>query len=54
VPAGEHRVEFVFDPVSVKLGAGISALSLIVLASLDIAGFWKGRKQGKPEALYKE
>ena len=32
VPRGEHRVLFVYDPLSVKIGAGISLASLIGLA----------------------
>jgi hypothetical protein len=46
VPAGEHRVEFVFDPFSVKLGAAISALSLLVLAGIGIAALW-GQRSGR-------
>ena len=45
VPSGEHRVEFVFDPISVKIGAGISALSLLVLAALGFAGLQSGRRR---------
>jgi hypothetical protein len=39
VPAGASRVEFRYRPSSVLLGAGISALTLVVLAVL----FWSGR-----------
>lgn len=45
VPEGDHRVEFVFDPSSVKIGAGISVLSLMVLAALGFAGLLTGRKR---------
>jgi hypothetical protein len=34
VPPGAHRVEMVFDPPSVKLGALVTLVSLVVLASL--------------------
>ncbi len=31
VPNGTHRVEFVFDPLSVKIGAGVSMVTLVGL-----------------------
>jgi uncharacterized membrane protein YfhO len=40
LPAGEHRVEFVFDPLSVKLGALISALSIAGLAGAWLLNRW--------------
>jgi Bacterial membrane protein YfhO len=45
VPGGDHRVEFVFDPFSVKLGAGISALSLIALTGIAIVSLWGKRRR---------
>jgi len=39
VPAGKHDVEFHFEPTSVKLGAAISLLALILLiGGLSVAG----------------
>ena len=32
IPAGQHQIEFVFRPISFYLGAGISIITLIVLA----------------------
>lgn len=37
VPAGAYEVELVFDPTSVKLGAGLSLSSLIILAGLTMS-----------------
>ena len=34
VPAGRHTVTFVYRPTSVAIGAGISALAMLVLAGL--------------------
>jgi len=34
VPAGEHRVEFVYDPLSVKIGALVSLVTLCVIAGI--------------------
>jgi len=31
LPAGEHTVEFIFDPLSLKAGAALSALSLVAV-----------------------
>ncbi|MBI5876349.1 MAG: YfhO family protein [Chloroflexi bacterium] len=41
VPAGTHRVEFVFDPPVVKLGA---AISLFTLAALGAVALWSRRR----------
>ena len=38
VPQGEHRVTLTYRPVSFRAGALISALSLIVLLGLVLAG----------------
>jgi uncharacterized membrane protein YfhO len=39
VPAGEHEVKFVYSPLSLKIGAGISLLTIFVLLGLG----WTGR-----------
>ena len=39
VPAGEHEVKFVYSPLSLKLGAGVSLLTIVVLLGLA----WRGR-----------
>jgi hypothetical protein len=45
VPAGEHVVEYRFEPMSFKLGAGIS------LAALSLSGYWvwRGHRQSPAE-----
>jgi len=40
LPAGKHRVEFIYDPVSFKLGATISLVTLLVMV-VGIAKFIK-------------
>ncbi|MCL4465136.1 MAG: YfhO family protein [Chloroflexi bacterium] len=45
VPAGDHTVEFVFDPLSVKVGAAISLLVLAGLVFLWTAGWLRLRKK---------
>ena len=37
VPAGSHRIEFVFDPAAVKLGFAVSALSMIAALAVCVA-----------------
>jgi len=43
LPAGNHDVRFFYDPASIKLGAVVTSLSIIVLAGL----FWVGAAPGK-------
>ena len=38
VPAGEHTVELVYDPPLLKIGLGITAVAMVVLAA---AGGWR-------------
>jgi len=38
LPEGRHKVEFSYDPLSFKVGASISLLSLIFAAGLLIRG----------------
>jgi hypothetical protein len=40
--AGEHCVEFLFDPISFKIGLGVSLVALLALAGL--AGSWLVRR----------
>ncbi len=44
VSAGVQRVEFVYDPLSVKIGAAISAVTLLIVASMI---FWDWRRGAK-------
>ncbi|MBI4495168.1 MAG: YfhO family protein [Chloroflexi bacterium] len=51
VPAGQHVVDFVFDPISLRLGAFLS-LEALLFAALLLAGpalaRWVGRLKGMP------
>jgi hypothetical protein len=51
VPAGHHTVELRFEPLSVKLGAALSGITLLVLAAYAVANVGRKRtafRQGKP------
>ncbi|MBI4670249.1 MAG: YfhO family protein [Chloroflexi bacterium] len=41
IPAGEHRVEFVYEPLSVKIGALVSLVTLILLAGVLSFEIWR-------------
>jgi hypothetical protein len=43
VPAGAHRVRFVYRPLSVKVGVGVSVLAAVVAAVLALAGLRRTR-----------
>ncbi|GIW10194.1 MAG: hypothetical protein KatS3mg061_1251 [Dehalococcoidia bacterium] len=46
LPAGSHRVEFVFDPLAVKLGLAISAATLLLtLLALGGLALWRPKRQ---------
>jgi len=46
VPAGEHEVEFRFEPRSVRTGLGVSLVCLVgVLAALVATGGWTRRRR---------
>ena len=38
LPAGAHRLEFVYRPVAFRAGAAVSIASLVILAGLVLAG----------------
>jgi hypothetical protein len=43
IPSGNHRVEFVYDPLSVKIGAFVSLVTLLVVASVIVLDLKRGR-----------
>ena len=45
VGPGEHKVKFVYDPASLKIGAGISLISIMILLGLA----WKGIGDKNPK-----
>ncbi len=47
LPAGRHRVEFAYDPWSLKLGAGISIVCILFLGFLLFRG-WGGQRESNP------
>ena len=47
VPAGQHTVQFVFDPIIWKVGLGISGVTLLILVGW--AG-WQQRRNSKYRA----
>ncbi len=46
LPAGQHRVEFIYDPLSFKLGAAISLVALLALVAGTAAVAGRRRKDG--------
>jgi uncharacterized membrane protein YfhO len=42
--AGTHRVEFIYDPMSFKLGAGVTLLGILGCIGLG----WIGRRRDHP------
>jgi len=38
LPAGSHRVEFLYWPASFRIGATVSALALVAIVLLAVAG----------------
>ncbi|MFM2431712.1 MAG: hypothetical protein RLZZ511_2925 [Cyanobacteriota bacterium] len=49
LPAGEHLVEYRFDPTSLKLGAGLTGLSGIALGYVALVGQRRSRAQSSTE-----
>jgi LPXTG-motif cell wall-anchored protein len=51
--AGEHKIEFKFEPVVVEQGSKITLASSILLGLILLGGigfsFWKSRKKDKVE-----
>lgn len=45
VPAGSHTVEFVYDPMSVKIGALVSVMTLLVVGGILIFDIYRERKR---------
>jgi hypothetical protein len=41
VPPGDHKLEFRYQPQSLKIGASISALTALLLAVLWGRQFWR-------------
>jgi uncharacterized membrane protein YfhO len=39
--AGEHQIEFVFDPMSFRIGLMVSGVSLLVLVALTAVLLWR-------------
>ncbi len=48
VPAGGHRVEFRFDPLSFKIGGVISVTTLLVISGWL---FWSGRRKANGKSI---
>jgi hypothetical protein len=48
IPAGEHDVEFRFDPASVKLGLGVSASVLVIAIGVLIGAGIRRREAVEP------
>jgi uncharacterized membrane protein YfhO len=45
VPAGRHSVEMVFDPLSFRVGAIISLVTLLTAALVLVRAGWRARCQ---------
>jgi len=51
VPAGVHEVRLVFQPLSFRIGLGLSIVSVMILLSLIAAGLRPQRKRAKRDAM---
>lgn len=47
LPEGQHVVRFVFDPLSIKVGIGITILTLFVIMGMMVYYLGKGRRAGR-------
>jgi hypothetical protein len=47
LPEGQHEVRFVFDPLSIKVGIGITILTLFVIMGMMVYYLGKGRRVGR-------
>ncbi len=47
LPEGQHVVRFVFDPLSIKIGIGITILTLFVIMGVVVTYFGKRRRAGR-------
>lgn len=45
VPAGTHTVEFVYEPMSVKIGALVSVVSLLLIGGVLVLDLYRDRKR---------
>ncbi len=45
VPAGKHRVLFLYSPTSLRLGAAVSLLSLLILAAWPAISWYRGPRR---------
>ncbi len=49
IPAGEHRVRFVFEPQLIQLGSGIQLLAIVLLFLLIAGCIWQNRPEQKQD-----
>ncbi|MFZ5916013.1 MAG: YfhO family protein [Chloroflexota bacterium] len=54
LPPGEHEVRFFFRPLSFLVGAGISALALLLCAGLLLYGLLRQRLDSNEQVLYNQ
>jgi ABC-type proline/glycine betaine transport system permease subunit len=45
LPAGNHRVEFVYDPISFKIGLMISSFTVVFLIAVPLAGMIRRKRR---------
>ena len=50
LPAGNHKIEFRFEPKVIKTGSTISLVSFILLLLILVGGLWYYRKQNTKES----
>ena len=50
LPAGPHRIEFIFEPESVKTGSTLMYASSVLIALVILAGFFMAYKKSKQPA----
>jgi uncharacterized membrane protein YfhO len=45
VPSGKHKIVFIYEPLSFRLGVIISLITVMIIAVVIVAGWWLNRRK---------